>query len=173
MAAGEYVSMSAQRELFENQIALERRELAEDPQGEQRELELIYESKGLPEDAAAKLASHMMADPDLALDTHAKEELGLDPKELGSPWGAALSSFVAFIVGAIIPVLPYLFFSSRTAFTASLVLSALALLGVGAVLSSFTGRSLLFSAVRMLFIGALAAAITYLVGSMVGVSTGL
>ena len=173
MAAGEYVSMSAQRELFENQIAIERRELAEDPQGEQRELELIYESKGLPEMAAAKLANQMMADPDVALDTHAREELGLNLEDLGSPWGAALSSFVAFVGGAIIPVVPYLFFSNQTAFTWSLILSALALLGVGAVLSSFTGRNILFSATRMLFIGALAAAITYMVGRMVGVSTGL
>lgn len=173
MAAGEYVSMSAQRELFENQIALERRELAEDPQGEQKELASIYVSKGMPDDAAANLASHMMADPAVALETHAKEELGLNLEDLGSPWGAALSSFVAFVVGAIIPVVPYLFFSSQTAFTASLVFSALALLGVGAVISSFTGRSLMFSAGRMLFIGALAAAITYLVGSMVGVHTGL
>jgi VIT1/CCC1 family predicted Fe2+/Mn2+ transporter len=173
MAAGEYVSMSAQRELFENQIAIERRELAEDPQGELRELALIYESKGLPVDAAAKLASHMMADPDVALDTHAKEELGLDMEDLGSPWGAASSSFVAFIVGAVIPVVAYLFLSAQTAFKTSLVLSALALLGVGAVISSFTGRSLLFSALRMLFIGSLAATITYLVGVVVGVSTGL
>lgn len=173
MAAGEYVSMSAQRELFENQIAIERRELAEDPQGEQKELELIYKSKGLPDDAATKLASSMMSDPAVALDTHAREELGLDPKELGSPWGAAFSSFAAFIVGAIIPVAPYLFFSGQTAFMGSLVLSGLALLGVGAAIASFTGRSKFFSAVRMLFIGALAAAITYLVGSLVGVSTGL
>lgn len=173
MAAGEFVSMSAQRELFENQIALERRELAEDPQGELKELELIYRSKGLPNDAAAELASHMMADPVVALETHAKEELGLDLRELGSPWGATFSSFVAFIVGAIIPVVPYLFVPGQTAFTTSLVLSALALLGVGAVLSNFTGRSLWFSAVRMLFIGTLAATITYLVGRMVGVSTGL
>jgi vacuolar iron transporter family protein len=172
MAAGEYVSMSAQRELFENQIAIERRELAEDPQGEQKELKLIYESKGMPNDAAAELASHMMADPAVALDTHAREELGLDLEELGSPLGAALSSFVAFMVGAIIPVAPYLFFASQTAFTVSVVLSVLALLVVGAVISSFTGRSMLFSAVRMLFIGSLAAAITYMVGSVLGVSTG-
>lgn len=173
MAAGEYVSMRAQRELFEYQIALEKRELAEDPQGEEKELELIYRSKGLPDDAAAKLASHMMADPVVALETHAKEELGLDLEELGSPWGAAVSSFVAFIVGAIIPVAAYLFFPSQTAFKISLVLSGLGLLVVGGVLSRFTGRSLWFSAIRMLFIGSLAATITYLVGRVVGGFTGL
>jgi len=173
MAAGEYVSMSAQRELFEKQLAVERRELAEDPQGERRELELIYESKGLPEEAAAKLASRMMADPVVALDTHAREELGLNMEELGSPWGAAVSSFCAFVLGAIIPVLPYLLFTSRIAFTTSLGLSALAMLVVGALISSFTGRGLLFGALRMLFVGSLAAAITYLVGRVVGVSTGL
>jgi len=173
MAAGEYVSMGAQRELFENEIATERRELVEDPQGERKELELIYESKGMTEAAAAKLASHMMKDPVIALDTHAREELGLDMDQLGSPWGAAISSFVAFVVGAIIPVLPYVFLLSQAAFKTSLALSALALLGVGAVISSFTGRALLFSALRMLLIGSLAAGITYLVGSLVGVSTGL
>lgn len=172
MAAGEYISMRSQRELFENQIAFERNELIEDPQGEQKELELTYKSKGMPDDAAVKLASHMMTDPAVALDTHAREELGLNPEELGSPWGAALSSFIAFVIGAIIPVVPYILFASQTAFAASVVLSATALLGVGAIVSSFTGRSMLLSAVRMLVIGVLAAAITYLVGSMVGVSTG-
>jgi VIT1/CCC1 family predicted Fe2+/Mn2+ transporter len=173
MAAGEYVSMSAQRELFENQIAIERQELAEDPQGEQRELELIYENKGLPEDAAMKLASRMMADPALALDTHAREELGLDPQSLGSPWGAAMSSFTAFIAGAIIPVAPFLFFSGHKAFMMSLILSGIALLAVGTAVSSFTGRSKWVGALRMLVIGSLAAAITYGIGNLVGVSTGL
>ncbi len=173
MAAGEYVSMRSQRELFENQIDFERRELVEDPQGERKELELIYKSKGMTDDMAGRLASHMMADPAVALDTHAREELGLNPEVLGSPWGAALSSFVAFVVGAIVPVAPYIFFASQIAFAASVVLSASALLGVGAIISSFTGRSMWLSAVRMFFIGTLAAAITYLVGSIVGVSTGL
>jgi VIT1/CCC1 family predicted Fe2+/Mn2+ transporter len=173
MAAGEYVSMRAQRDLFEHQISIERRELAEDPQGELRELELIYRSKGLPDDAAEQLASHMMSDPGVALDTHAREELGLDLNELGSPWGAALSSFVAFIVGAIVPVLPYVLLPGPNAFAMSLVLSGLALLGVGAMVSRFTGQSLWISAVRMLLIGSFAAGITYLVGRVVGVSAGL
>ena len=173
MAAGEYVSMRAQRELFENQIEIERRELAEDPKGEQKELELIYRSKGMPNAAAANLASQMMSDPEVALDTHAREELGLNMQELGSPWGAAGSSFVSFMIGAIIPVLPYMLLSRSMAFMTSLVLSAFALLAVGAMISSYTGRSVLISALRMLLIGFGAAAITFLVGSAIGVSTGL
>lgn len=173
MAAGEYVSMSAQRQLFENEIEIERRELAEDPRGEQKELELIYRSKGLPNAAAAQLASEMMSDPDVALDTHAKEELGLNMKELGSPWGAAASSFVSFVIGAGVPVLPYMLLSNGVAFMASLVLSALALLAAGAMISSYTGRNKVISALRMLLIGFGAAAVTYLVGRAIGVSTGL
>lgn len=173
MAAGEYISMSAQRELFEHEIATERRELAEDPQGEQKELQMIYERKGMPNEAAAKLAAHMMADPDVALDTHAREELGLDLAELGSPWGAALSSFVAFVIGAVIPVASYLVASGQAAFLSSIALSAIGLLTVGALISRVTGRNIWFSAVRMLFIGSLAAAITYMVGRVIGVSTGL
>jgi VIT1/CCC1 family predicted Fe2+/Mn2+ transporter len=173
MGAGEYVSMSAQREVFENQIALERRELADDPPGEHAELIQIYRSKGLPEAQANALAASMMADPHVALDTHIREELGLDPDELGSPWGAALSSFGAFVIGAIVPVLPYLLLAGVSAFTASGVLSALALLSVGAVLSMFTGRHWLYSGVRMMLIGAIAAGVTYGIGRVIGVSTGL
>lgn len=173
MAAGEYVSMRAQRELFENEIEIERRELAEDPQGEQKELELIYRNKGLPNAEAAKLASRMMSDPEVALDTHAKEELGLNMKALGSPWGAAASSFVSFVIGAIVPVLPFMLLSRNAAFMTSLVLSAFALLAVGAMISSYTGRSVWTGALRMLLIGFGAAAVTYLVGSVIGVSTGL
>jgi VIT1/CCC1 family predicted Fe2+/Mn2+ transporter len=173
MAAGEYISMRSQRELFENQIAIEKQEIAEDPKGEEKELELIYRSKGVPDAAAAKLASQMMKDPEVALDTHAREELGLNMKELGSPWGAAGSSFVSFVIGAIVPVLPYLLLSGGPAFRTSLVLSALALLGVGAMIAKFTGRRVWFSALRMLLIGSFAAAITYLVGTAIGVSTGL
>lgn len=173
MAAGEYVSMRAQRELVENQLAIEKREIAEDPQGETKELELIYRSKGLPDAAAAKLASQMMKDPEVALDTHAKEELGLNMKELGSPWRAAASSFVSFVMGASVPVLPYVLIAGSAAFMASLVASAFALFAVGAMISSYTGRSVLISALRMLLIGFGAAAITYLVGNAIGVSAGL
>ena len=173
MGAGEYVSMSAQRELFENQIAIERRELAEDLQGEHEELALIYRDKGMSPDEAVRLATKMMANLDIALDTHVREELGLNPDELGSAWGAALSSFVAFVLGAIVPVMPYIFFSNPTALILSVGLSGLALFGVGAALSIFTGRYWLYSGVRMLLIGGIAAVVTYLVGRVVGVSTGL
>lgn len=173
MAAGEYVSMSATKELFENQIAFERREQAEDPEAELAELTLIFKDKGVPEEDAAKIAAHLMADPEMALETHVREELGLDPDELGSPWGAAGSSFVAFVGGAIVPVFPYMIFTGTTAFAVSIVLSTLALLGVGAAISRFTGRNWVFSGVRMLVIGGLAATVTYAVGRLIGVSTGL
>jgi VIT1/CCC1 family predicted Fe2+/Mn2+ transporter len=127
----------------------------------------------MPNAAAANLASQMMSDPEVALDTHAREELGLNMQELGSPWGAAGSSFVSFMIGAIVPVLPYMLLSRSSAFMTSLVLSAFALLAVGAMISSYTGRSVLISALRMLLIGFGAAAITFLVGSAIGVSTGL
>ena len=173
MGAGEYVSVSAQRELSLNQIAIEKQELAEDPTGEQEELALIYVNKGISYDEAVKLAAKMMIDSHLALDTHVREELGLNPKDLGSPWGAALSSFGAFVIGAIVPVIPYMLFSNPTAFWLSIALSGLALLGVGVAISSFTGRHWLYSGTRMLLIGALAAVVTYLVGRVIGVSTGL
>ena len=170
MAAGEYISMRAQRELFERQIDLEREELAVAPEEEQAELALIYRAKGVPKAEAERLASTLMRDPSTALDTLAREELGLDPSELGSPWGAAISSFLSFAIGAIVPVLPYLFGAGPLALPLSAVLSALALFGVGAGVSLFTGRGLLFSGGRMLLIGAAAAALTYAVGTLLGVA---
>jgi VIT1/CCC1 family predicted Fe2+/Mn2+ transporter len=170
MAAGEYVSMSAQREVFEHQIAFEQRELADDPAGELAELTQIYRNKGLPEAQAATLAASMMADPRLALDTHAREELGLDPDELGSPWGAALTSFGSFVIGASAPVAPYIILDNLMAFWTSVVLSTLALFGVGMLLTNFTGRNWLYSGIRMVVIGALAAGVTYIVGRVIGVS---
>lgn len=170
MAAGEYVSMQSQRELFERQIALEREELAESPDDEREELSLIYQAKGVPTADADRLASSLMQDTDVALDTLVREELGLDPDELGSPWGAAASSFAAFSVGAVIPVVPYLLFGGLTAFFVSIALVALALFAVGAGVSLLTGRGVLFSGARMVLIGALAAGVTYLVGKLIGVS---
>lgn len=170
MAAGEYVSMTAQREIFERQIALEREELRSAPEQEQEELSLIYQAKGVPAADANLVASRLMADPEAALDTMAREELGLDPDELGSPWGAALSSFVSFTAGAILPVLPYFFLAGVTALVLSAVLSGLGLLAVGAAITLFTGRAPWFGAARMLAIGAAAAAVTYTVGRLIGVS---
>lgn len=173
MGTGEYNSMSAQRELFQRQIDIERREIAEDPASEQKELELIYRSKGMSKEVAAMVATKLMADPKVALDTHSREELGLDPEKLGSPFGAALSSFGAFVMGAGVPVAPYLFLDSSTAFAASMSLSGLALFGIGVAISTLTGHSLWLGGARMLFIGTLAAGITYGVGRVVGISAGL
>jgi VIT1/CCC1 family predicted Fe2+/Mn2+ transporter len=170
MAAGEYVSVSAQRELFEQQIAMEKQELEMSPKEEEEELALIYQAKGIPDEQARSLARRIIANPKTAIDTLAREELGLDPSQLGSPWTAAGSSFLAFVVGAFIPVLPYLFTSGSAAWAASGLLSCLALFGVGALISIFTARGPLASGLRMLGIGLLASAITYSVGWLLGVS---
>ena len=170
MAAGEYISMRAQRELFEQQIAMEKQELEMSPKEEEEELSLIYRAKGLPEKEAALLARRIVENPKTAIDTLAREELGLDPSELGSPWRAAASSFIAFVLGAFVPVLPYIFSEGPLAWVASAVLSGVALFGVGAVLSIFTARGPVFSGLRMLGIGLLASGITYLVGWLFGIS---
>jgi vacuolar iron transporter family protein len=172
MAAGEYVSMRAQRELFEQQIAMEQQELEMSPKEEEEELSLIYQAKGIPEKEAALLARRIVENPKTAIDTLAREELGLDPSQLGSPWSAAASSFVAFVVGALVPVLPYLFVAGQVAWIASALFSCLALFGVGALLSIFTTRGPLLSGLRMLVIGLLASGITYTVGWLLGVSVG-
>jgi vacuolar iron transporter family protein len=169
MAAGEYISMQSQRELFERQIELERAELEAMPEEEQRELASIYVSKGFPRDEADRIAARMFRDPETALDTLVREELGLDPDELGSPVSAALGSFAAFAVGAVIPVAPYLLATGTAAFVASLVLSLAALFAVGAAVSLLTGRGVLFSGLRQVGIGAAAAAVTYAVGTVIGV----
>src|SRR3954470_24160595 len=144
MAAGEYISMQSQRELFERQIALERAEMEAMPEKEHRALAAISAGKGVPPDEAERLAAHMFEDKEVALDTLVREELGLGPDELGSPWGAAGGSFAAFAVGAAVPVLPYLVATGTVAFVVSLGLSLLALFAVGALVSLLTGRGLLF-----------------------------
>jgi VIT1/CCC1 family predicted Fe2+/Mn2+ transporter len=169
MAAGEYISMQSQRELFERQIALERAELEAMPEEEQRELVALYMAKGFPREEAEHVAARMFEDPEQALDTLVREELGLDPDELGSPWGAAFGSFLAFAAGAAIPVVPYLFGSGSMAFAFSLGLSLVALFLVGAGVSLLTGRSMLFSGFRQVGIGAAAAAVTYAVGRIIGI----
>lgn len=173
MAAGEYVSMKAQRELLERQIDLEAAELAVTPEEEVAELALIYRAKGLPQEEAQRLAQRLTEEPGVALDTLVREELGLDPGELGAPWGAAISSFLAFALGALVPVLPYFFGASTALVAASLALSGAALFGVGALISLFTGRGVLFSGARQLLIGAVAAAVTFGLGKIIGVSTGI
>lgn len=169
MAAGEYVSVRAQREMFEYQIGLERDELEKYPQEEAAELALIYAAKGMPHDDAQRVATALMEDPARALDTLAREELGLNPDELGSPWMAAMSSFAAFTAGAALPLLPFLLGYSR-ALPASIALTALGLFIVGASMSLFTGRHALFSGARMLAIGGGAGLATYFIGTWLGVS---
>jgi VIT1/CCC1 family predicted Fe2+/Mn2+ transporter len=170
MAAGEYISMQSQRELFERQIELERAELEAMPEEEEAELAAVYRSKGFTESEAATIAKRMLADPAHALDTLVREELGLDPDELGSPWGAAFGSFLAFGAGAIVPVIPYLVTSGSQAFVISIALSLVALFAVGAAVSLLTGRSLLFSGARQVAIGGIAAGVTYIVGTAIGVA---
>jgi VIT1/CCC1 family predicted Fe2+/Mn2+ transporter len=174
MAAGEYVSMRAQRELFERQIELEREELKIAPDEEMRELSLIYQAKGLHKDEADMTAARLMENPEVALDTLVREELGLDPSELGSPWGASIGSFLAFALGAVIPVLPFTFGDASTGFVvASASLSAVALFGVGAGVSLFTGRSAVYSGARQVGLGVAAATVTFAIGRVIGVSTGI
>ena len=168
MAAGEYISMRSQREMFEYQIGLERAELAQYPEEEAEELALIYIARGMAQDEAKALAQRMIADPELGLDTLAREELGLNPDELGSPWLAAIASFVAFSAGGLVPLLPYLLAIGQHVLQISIAVTALALFGVGATLSLFTGRRALWGGTRMLLIGGAAGALTYCIGNFLG-----
>jgi vacuolar iron transporter family protein len=168
MAAGEYVSVKSQRELYEYQIALERDELKQYPEAEAQELALIYAAKGVPVKQADRLAKRLVADPENALDTLAREELGLNPGQLGSPIGAALSSLCAFAAGAFLPLAPWLFRLGPSAFGWTIGLTAAGLFSVGGVLSLFTGRNAVHSGVRMLVLGAIAGAVTFAIGRLFG-----
>ncbi len=170
MAAGEYISVQSQREVLQRQIALERAELEAIPEEEKEELVTIYMAKGIPEKDARLIADKVFEDPETALETMVREELGLDPKQLGSPWSAAGGSFAAFCLGAIVPVIPYLFGGGTVIFMTSFIVSLAALFLVGSLVSLLTGRSLLFSGFRQVGLGAAAASITYLVGHVIGVS---
>jgi VIT1/CCC1 family predicted Fe2+/Mn2+ transporter len=171
MAAGEYISMRVQRELLERLLHLEAHELGVDPDGEREELAELYVNKGLDRGLAEQVATQLSLDPEVALDTHAREELGLDPDEgLGSPFAAAGASLAMFAIGAFVPLIPFLFGSGGGAVVVSALLSGLALFGVGAAMSFLTGRNALFSGARMLAIGAAAAGITYVVGKLLDVS---
>jgi len=172
MAAGEYVSVRSQREFHEYQMALEREELDQYPQEEAAELALIYEAKGIDAAQARQMAHTLLQDPDRALDTLAREELGLNPDELGSPWGAAISSFVSFSLGASLPVMPYVLLSGGNAFLGVVAVTAIALFGVGAAISLFTGRHALWGGSRMLLIGGAAGAATWAIGKALGVALG-
>lgn len=170
MAAGEYVSMKAQSELLQRELDLERHEIARRPENERRELAQIYRSRGVESSVADRLATEMMADPELALQTHAREELGIDPDELGAPVHAAATSFGSFGVGALVPVLPWFFLSGTVAIAVSIALGAIAAVVVGVLLARYTERPAVPSALRQLAIAAFAAGVPYLIGTAVGVN---
>jgi VIT1/CCC1 family predicted Fe2+/Mn2+ transporter len=173
MAMGEWLSVNSARELAQKQIAIEKAELEQAPEEEIEEIALIYEAKGLPRPQAEALARQMMANKETALDTLVREELGIDPDELGgSAWTAAISSFLLFSVGAVFPVAPFLFLQGGIAVIASLVASGAALALIGAGTSLFTGRGIAFSALRQLIVGYAAAALTYAIGMLAGVTLG-
>lgn len=170
MAAGEYNSMRVQTELLERELAIEQRELHRNPHVETVELTLLYQSRGMDPDQARSLAEATMTDPDQALAVHAREELGIDPDDLGSPMQAAVSSFVAFGVGALVPLVPWFFAGGSAATVASLVLALLTAAIVGVVVSRFTERHRLATILRQLAFTAVPAAITYAIGSALGVA---
>jgi VIT1/CCC1 family predicted Fe2+/Mn2+ transporter len=173
MAGGEYISMRVQREVFERLIHLEAHEIGTMPDEELEELTELYERRGVPHELARQVATSVMSDPEIALETHAREELGLDPEGgLGSPWAAAISSFVTFSFGAAVPLVPLLITSGRPAVVAAGVLSGITLFAVGAAMSYFTGKTFYVSGFRMLFVGSIAAGVTFGVGKILDVAVG-
>jgi VIT1/CCC1 family predicted Fe2+/Mn2+ transporter len=167
MAAGEYVSVRSQREMYEYQIGLERAELEEYPEEEAEELALIYEARGIEIGKARELTRALIANPKHALDTLAREELGLNPDDLGQPWGAALFSFGSFAIGALLPLLPFLLpIATGLRLPIAVGVTLAALFGVGLTLSLFTGRSALWGALRMMLIGGGAGLFTWFAGNL-------
>jgi VIT1/CCC1 family predicted Fe2+/Mn2+ transporter len=169
MAAGEYNSMRVQAELLRRELDMERLELRRNPHVEIVELSQIYQARGIEPDRARELAQDVMRDPELALETHAREELGIDPNSLGSPSGAALSSLAAFSVGAIVPLLPWFSGSGDAAVIASLVLAVVAASAVGYAIARFTDRGMWFSVGRQLAFTLVPALLTWLIGRAIGV----
>jgi VIT1/CCC1 family predicted Fe2+/Mn2+ transporter len=170
MAAGEFISMTIQREVFESQIAMERRELELDPEGERHEVAVMFRAKGLEPDDADRIADSVIAQPEVALDLMAREELGLNPDDLGSPWGAAMSSFIAFAAGAAVPLVPYIVLGGTVAMLAALALSAVVIMTVGGITARLSERAAAFGALRAVGIGAVTTGVTYVVGRIVGVA---
>ena len=168
MAAGEFVSMSAQSELLQRELEVERRELERHPEAETRELAAMYKLRGVEEVDARRIAEAIMRDPEVALEVHAREELGLRPGKTGNPWQAAGSSFVTFSIGAVIPLLPWFFVTGTVAALISIVLGAVSVLAVGWTVAIFTGRSRVWSALRQLAFATVAAAVAFGVGHLVG-----
>ena len=171
MALGEWLSVQSSRELYQHQIAIEKAEILASPEEEEAELALIYEARGLPVEEARRLAAQISHDPTATLETLAREELNVDPAELGgSAWVAALTSFFLFSVGAIIPVLPFIFMRGNQAVTGSLGFSAVGLFVIGAGITLFTGRNVLYSGLRQVLFGLVAAAVTFGIGRLIGVN---
>ena len=170
MAAGEYVSMKAQSELVERELEIERQSIADDPETETRELAAIYRQRGIRAETAERVAVEVMADPEVALDVHAREELGVDPEGLGNPVLAALASFLAFVVGASLPLIPWLIGGGDGAVVASVAIGLVAAAGVGVLLAYFTERSIWRSTVRQVLVAGGSCAATYLIGSALGTS---
>jgi vacuolar iron transporter family protein len=169
MAAGEYVSVRSQREMYEYQIALEREEIAEYPEEEAEELALIYEARGVALAQAREVSRALLARPEQALDVLSREELGLNPDDLGSPLGAATASFISFAAGAAVPLVPFLAgMTGRRALTATAALTGVALFAVGLAISLFTGRQAVRGALRMVLIGGGAGVIAFWVGRALG-----
>jgi VIT1/CCC1 family predicted Fe2+/Mn2+ transporter len=173
MALGEWISVKSSQELYENQMQLEMEELETNPEGERKELKLIYMAKGIPEDQAEKIVDELLKDTKAAHEVLVKEELGINAEELkGSAMEAALSSFFLFAIGAIIPLIPFMFTSGMKAIVLSTVFSAFGLFLIGAAITLFTGRNVWFSGFRQVFFGLCAAAVTYGIGMLIGVSIG-
>lgn len=171
MAMGEYVSMQAQKELFERELRVEAGEIKRRPEAEHRELVQRYRSKGVPQQLAEDFAGYIMQDPVLALHTHAREELGIDPSSIGSPIQAAVSSLFSFAIGAVVPLIPWFFSTGNTAVALSVVLGVVGAFCVGILLARFTGRSWFKTAFRQFLLSGIAASITYLIGHLIGFTT--
>ncbi|OQA42195.1 MAG: VIT family protein [Chloroflexi bacterium ADurb.Bin325] len=173
MALGEWLSVQSSRELYQHQIDIERQELTEIPEEEMAELALIYQAKGLKAEAASEMARRLLSDQETALDTLAREELGIDPQELGgSAWEAALASFFLFALGALVPVFPYIFLTGTPGIIVSTAVSAAGLFAIGAAITLMTGRNPLMSGLRQVLFGLAAAGITFGVGWLIGVNAG-
>ena len=171
MALGEWLSVQSSRELNQRQIDLEAEELENSPEDEKKELVLLYQAKGMSAFEAQKLAEKAFENPQTALDAIITEELGIDKEELGgSAWEAAIASFILFSIGAIIPLYPFMFLDGKNAILLSLGSSVIGLFGIGAAITLLTGKSILFSGFRQVCFGLVAAAITYGIGSLIGVS---
>jgi VIT1/CCC1 family predicted Fe2+/Mn2+ transporter len=173
MSLGEWISVKSAQELYENQMELEMEELETNPEGEQRELTLIYIAKGIPEAQAADMAAEIMKDKSKAHEILVKEELGINAEELqGSAAEAAIYSFLMFAIGAIIPILPFFFVTGYKAVLVSIAASTVGLFFIGAAITLFTGKSVWFSGFRQVLFGLMAAAITFGIGKIIGISVG-